>query len=51
MNMKIEKIKKSGRKYKIVLENKDTITTYDDVIINNGLLYNKNINKCTMVWR
>ena len=46
--MKIEKIKKSGRKYKIVLENKDTITTYDDVIINNGLLYNKNINTKTL---
>ena len=46
--MKIEKIKKSGRKYKIVLENRDTITTYDDVIINNGLLYNKNINTKTL---
>jgi len=42
--MKIEKIKKSGKKYKIILDNNDTITTYDDVIINKGLLYNKEIN-------
>lgn len=41
--MKVEKIKKSGRKYKIVLDNNDVITTYDDVIINNGILYNKQI--------
>lgn len=41
--MKIEKIKKSGKKYKIVLSNNDVITTYDDVIINNGLLYKKEI--------
>ena len=41
--MKIEKIKKSGKKYKIVLNNNDVITTYDDVIINNGLLYKKEI--------
>lgn len=42
--MKIEKIKKSGKKYKIVLENNDVITTYDDVIINKGLLYHKQVN-------
>lgn len=42
--MKIEKIKKCGKKYKIILDNNDTITTYDDVIINKGLLYNKQIN-------
>jgi len=41
--MKIEKIKKSGKKYKIILKNNDIITTYDDVIINNGLLYKKEI--------
>lgn len=41
--MKIEKIKKTGKKYKIVLDNNETITTYDDVILNKGLLYNKSI--------
>lgn len=41
--MKIDKIKKQGNKYKIVLDDSTNITTYDDVIINNGLLYKKNI--------
>jgi len=41
--MKIEKIKKVGNKYKIVFEDNSVLKTYDDVIINNGLLYNKNI--------
>lgn len=41
--MKIEKIKKSGKKYKIILDNEEVITTYDDVIINKGLLYNKEV--------
>ena len=39
--MNIEKIKKVGKKYKILLENGDEIKTYDDVIINYGLLYKK----------
>ena len=41
--MNIEKIKKVGKKYKILLENGDEIKTYDDVIINYGLLYKKGI--------
>ena len=41
--MKIEKIKKSGKKYKIILDNGLEIKTFDDVIINNSLLYNKTI--------
>ena len=41
--MKIEKITKTGKKYKIVFENDEKITTYDDVIINNGLLYHPNV--------
>ena len=42
--MKIEKIKKAGSKYKIVLDNGQIINTYEEVIINNGLLYHKYIN-------
>lgn len=42
--MKIEKIKKNGKKYKVFLDNNEIITTYDDVIINNGLLYHKELN-------
>ncbi len=41
--MKIEKIKKNGKKYKIILDNGLEIKTYDDVIINHNLLYNKTI--------
>ena len=41
--MKIEKIKKVGSKYKLTLENKEVINTYDEVIIKHNLLYNKNI--------
>ena len=41
--MNIEKIKMVGKKYKILLENGDEIKTYDDVIINYGLLYKKGI--------
>lgn len=41
--MNIEKIKKVGKKYKILLENGVEIKTYDDVIINYGLLYKKGI--------
>lgn len=39
--MKIEKIKKNGSKYKIVLDNGNVINTYEEVILNNGLLYHK----------
>ncbi len=41
--MKIEKIKKIGKKYKILLSNGSEIKTYDDVILNYGLLYHKTI--------
>ncbi|MDD2434896.1 MAG: RecX family transcriptional regulator [Bacilli bacterium] len=42
--MKIEKIKKlNSGKYKIEFENKDKITTYDDVILKNNLLYKKEL--------
>lgn len=41
--MKINKIKKMNGKYKIILENDEVITTYDDVIINNNILYKKDI--------
>lgn len=41
--MKIEKIKKSGSKYKITLDNGEVINTYDNVILENNLLYDKNI--------
>lgn len=42
--MKIEKLKKlpSG-KYKIIFDNDEKLITYDDVIIKNKLLYNKEI--------
>ena len=44
--MKIEKIKKlSNGKYKIILENKEEITTYDDVILSTNILYNKEISE------
>lgn len=41
--MKITKIKKENQKYKLYLDNNDKITTYDDVIIENHLLFNKEI--------
>lgn len=42
--MKIEEIKKEkSGKYKIVLDTKEIITTYDDVILNNGLLFHKEV--------
>lgn len=42
--MKIEKIKKlKSGKYKITLDNEEDIITYDDVIIENNLLYNKEL--------
>ena len=42
--MKIEKIKKlSNGKYKIELDNKEKITTYDEVILEENILYKKEI--------
>lgn len=41
--MKIESIKKSGSKYKILLDNGKVINTYEEVILNNGLLFHKYI--------
>ena len=46
--MQIEKIKKQGKTYKITLNNGEVITTYDNVIIQNGLLYHKKINEKTL---
>ena len=43
--LKISKIKKtSSGKYNLILENNEKITTYDDVILKNNLLYNKELN-------
>ena len=39
--MKIESIKKTGSKYKILLDNGKVINTYEEVILNNGLLFHK----------
>ena len=42
--MKIEKIKKlKNGKYKLELDNEDSIITYDEVILKNNLLYNPKI--------
>lgn len=42
--MKIEKIKKTkSGKYILELDNNEKITTYDEVILNNNLLFNKEI--------
>lgn len=47
--VKIEKIKKVGDgKYKLTLQNKDVITTYDDVIIEYNLLYRKELDEALM---
>lgn len=43
--MKIKSIKKIGNKYKIILDNEEVITTNDQVIINNNLLYDKKLSK------
>lgn len=43
--MKIEKIKKTkSGKYILELDNNEKIKTYDEVILNNNLLFNKDIN-------
>ena len=39
--MKIESIKKTGSKYKILLDSGQVINTYEEVILNNGLLFHK----------
>lgn len=42
--MKIKELKKNKNgTYKIILDNDEAITTYDDVILNHGLLYHKEI--------
>ena len=42
--MKINKIKKlASGKYKIEFDNNQKLTTYDEVILKNNLLFNKNI--------
>ena len=43
--MKITKISKTGSKYKLVLDSGEIITTYDDVILNNNLLFSKRMTK------
>ena len=43
-NMKINKIiKNKNGKYKIIFDNKESLTTYDDVILNNGILFKKEL--------
>lgn len=42
--MKIDKIvKNKNGKYKILFDNKESLTTYDDVILNNGILFKKQL--------
>lgn len=42
--MKINKITKNKNgKYKIIFDNKESLTTYDDVILNNGILFKKEL--------
>lgn len=42
--MKIEGVKKTKNgKYRITFDNNETLSTYDDVILNNGLLFNKEV--------
>lgn len=42
--MKIEGVKKTkSGKYKITFDNNESISTYDDVILNNGLLFKKEV--------
>lgn len=47
--MKIQNIKKKKNgKYKLKLDNNTTIVTYDNVILNNNLLFNSNVDDNTM---
>ena len=42
--MKIEKLKKtSNGKYKVYLDNDEVVTTYDEVILKNNLLFHKEV--------
>ncbi len=41
--MKLKKIKKSGAQYQIILDNGEVIKTFDEVILENNLLFDKNI--------
>ena len=41
--MKIKTIKKINNKYKIILENNEIITTYDEIIIKKNILYKKEL--------
>ena len=41
--MKINKIQKKNNKYKIILEDKTVIETYDEIIIKENILYKKEI--------
>ena len=42
--MKIEKIKKlSNNKYKLVFVDNDSLTLYEDVILDNNILFKKDI--------
>ena len=43
--MKIEKIKKTGSKYTLTLDNGQKIITYDNVILKNNLLFSKKIDE------
>ena len=48
--MKIIKYEKQrGNKYKVYLDNDETITLYEDVILNNNLLLSKEINDLTSI--
>lgn len=46
--MKIEKIKKIKNQYKIILEGDIEITTYDEIIIKNNILYKKDLDEKTI---
>lgn len=41
--MKIDKIKKTGHKYQIIFSDNTILKTYDDVILNNALLYHQDV--------
>ena len=42
--MKIDKISKNkSGKYKVIFDNNESLTTYDDVILNHGLLFKKDL--------
>lgn len=43
--MKIQKISKTGSKYRITLDNGEIIDTYDDVILENRLLFDKTVDR------